>query len=425
MLISRPAVRVILLTLFVLSLFIYYGKTHFYRDPGSIFYDPGRAFERTYSLHRESEAKEYIRTVAGRNETGSTFKAGEKPVICGVFSTVKRKGVQYVETAIASMVYGLTPAERADLHLGVLFAHANTTAHPSLKLEWLHRAVDFTFTYKDNMPEETFLKLQTLEETANFQEKGVFDYTYALKQCYAKKTPYIAMFEDDTLFADGWLVRSLIALREIESAAADVMKPWLYMRLFNQERSTGWAHRNIGGNNEPWIILGIAAAILAPAFLVRRWLQLRRSSSSSSRDCAAYLGAIYAIVLFTVPCFVILFFQAGKASMLPPSPGVFRELFGCCSQAMIFPSERVPGLIEFLERKERGQVDLLLKDLAIAEGFDTYALYPVQVQHIGSSSVRGTSRQEAQAVWSMAFENLNADSLHKEHLEMVSQYYKK
>ncbi|OAX83801.1 hypothetical protein ACJ72_01838 [Emergomyces africanus] len=64
--------------------------------------------------------------------------------------------------------------------------------------------------------------------------------------------------------------------------------------------------------------------------------------------------------------------------MLPPSPGAFQELFGGCSQAMIFPRERVLGLIEFLEKKGKGQVDLLLKDLANGEGFDTYALYPVQ-----------------------------------------------
>jgi hypothetical protein len=73
--------------------------------------------------------------------------------------------------------------------------------------------------------------------------------------------------------------------------------------------------------------------------------------------------------------------------MLPPSPGVFNEPFGCCSQAMIFPRQQVPVLIDFLRRKQKGQVDLLLNELAIERGLARYALYPVQAQHIGWSAL--------------------------------------
>lgn len=89
------ALRTVLFTLFVSLLIIYYGKTHFYRDPGSIFYDLNRAFERRYSWYRETEAEDYIRAVSG---DGSEYsRAGEAPTVCVAFSSVKRENVQYIE----------------------------------------------------------------------------------------------------------------------------------------------------------------------------------------------------------------------------------------------------------------------------------------------------------------------------------------
>lgn len=291
------------------------------------------------------------------------------------------------------------------------------------------RVVDDAYTY--DVDPNTFAHLQNLEETANYSEKGVFDYIYALKRCLDAQTPYILMIEDDTLFADGWFVKTLQGLQEIRSIAS---KPWLYMRLFNQERSTGWAGRDIGGNNEHWIVLGVASAIIGAAFLARKW---RRGSAS-------YLdpGTVLVVALFTTPCFVILFFQCGKASLLPPSPGVFQEGFGCCSQAMVYPRETTSSLIQFLEAEGQGQVDLLINKLAITQDLARYALYPVQLQHIGmakytnahhfltfsniflgTQSARGTKSKEAQAVWSMAFEDLDPNQLREEHLALVPEFY--
>jgi hypothetical protein len=263
---------------------------------------------------------------------------------------------------------GLAPVERSNFYLTVLFANTNATAHPTWNKEWLERIVDDAYTY-DMQPNE-LARLQNLEETSNFAEKGVFDYTYALKRCYDVQTPYILMIEDDVLFAHGWFMKALQGLEEIKST---VSKPWLYMRLFNQERSIGWASRKIGGNNEHWIILGVASAIIGTALLARRW---RRNSHID-------FGTLLVVALFATPCFVILFFQCGKASLLPPSPGVYQENFGCCSQALVFRREEVPSLIQYLEAERQGQVDLLVDKSASKHGLARYSLYPVQLQHIG------------------------------------------
>ncbi|KAG8414451.1 hypothetical protein J3459_014751, partial [Metarhizium acridum] len=178
------------------------------------------------------------------------------------------------------------------------------------------------------------------------------------------------MFEDDILLAQGWLVRTLIGLQQISGDSTS----WLYMRLFNQERSTGWENRHIGGNHEHWIIIGIGLFVSVPAWLLYRRCRWTRTIIDPV--------TIFLLVAIVNPALVILFFQSGKATMLPPSPGVFNEPFGCCSQAMVFPRQQVPLLIEFLQRRQKGQIDLLLNDLAVESGLARYALYPVQAQHI-------------------------------------------
>lgn len=94
--------------------------------------------------------------------------------------------------------------------------------------------------------------------------------------------------------------------------------------------------------------------------------------------------ALGVLALVLNPALVILFFQSGKVTLLPPRPGVFAEALDCCSQALIFPRLQVPLIVEFLQEKNKGQVDLLLDNLADEDVSTRYALYPVQAQHIGN-----------------------------------------
>ena len=75
----------------------------------------------------------------------------------------------------------------------------------------------------------------------------------------------------------------------------------------NQERSTGWGSRWVFGNNE----LPIAAAIGGPIWYLLTRLRGRSSSVRRHVD----KGTVLAITCIMVPMTVILFFQAGKASL--------------------------------------------------------------------------------------------------------------
>nr|RBQ93836.1 hypothetical protein FVER53263_20199 [Fusarium verticillioides] len=350
----------------------WYGQTHFYRDPGSVFFDKARAYETRYSEHRKAEVEMLIDSYPDLKRPALGKARDENKLLCVALSSVKRE-TQYLPMTIGSMVHGLSKEERDDLHISILIAETDPRRHPGWNHQWLNHAADDIFTYDVN---DTQTKhLNDLEQNGRYQEKGVFDYTYALERCYATGALYVGMFEDDIILAEGWFTKILQGLSEISDSGN-----WLFMRLFNQERSTGWSSRKIGGNNEFLIILGIDIGIAASVWL------------------------------------------SGKASLFPPQPGVFKEPFGCCSQAMILPRAQVPLVIDSLKERREGQIDLMLDEIASSNGLDRYALYPVLAQHIGVDSARKTAKEEAQAIWSMAFENHNPRTLKKEHNKILGNY---
>lgn len=90
----------------VFVLYLRYGFTHWYRDPGSVFYDTDSAYERGYSLVRQAQGEEYLKTALGlttRNTSRITLpftKAGRKPSVCaGIIATRRHDGIPYIEVS--------------------------------------------------------------------------------------------------------------------------------------------------------------------------------------------------------------------------------------------------------------------------------------------------------------------------------------
>jgi hypothetical protein len=91
-----PAKVVIAFTACLLLLYGLYGVTHFYRDQGSIFFDPDRAFERKYSLVREHQAYEFRKEAfSDPSVTKQFWNASSNPTICAVVITVNRDYVDH------------------------------------------------------------------------------------------------------------------------------------------------------------------------------------------------------------------------------------------------------------------------------------------------------------------------------------------
>lgn len=85
-----PSLLVLAAFLVVYTTACLYGSHYFYRDPGSIFFKQGRAFERYYSAYREAQAMEYVDYIKEGRISTTDAKAGENPRICMSILTAAR-----------------------------------------------------------------------------------------------------------------------------------------------------------------------------------------------------------------------------------------------------------------------------------------------------------------------------------------------
>jgi hypothetical protein len=385
---------------------ILYCNHAFYRDPTSFFFNPATAYEPTYSMQRKHQAESFV-AAANVSSLRSFEHAQKPPVVCIGISTIARLGGnQYVRSTIGSLLDGLSNEERQSIHLITFIAHTNPADHPIFHEQWIDKLVDTVLTY--NVSQSQLRHLEYLENGKYFQEKSVFDYTYTLRKCHDTGARWIVMLEDDVIAMEGWYSRALQAADQADDATHVGLTPgWLYLRLFYTEEFLGW-------NAEEWphylawsglFVLG-ALVILVTARRQTQYMQKRVSNQTIAIACG-----------LCVPACIVLYFLAGRCSVQPVSPGVFKlPKFGCCSQGLLFNRDMVPRTIGYLQARKEGQIDSMIEDLADEESFVRWAVSPSLLQHVGRKSSRGDDygpqakyqRSVAEKIWSFGFETYNS-----------------
>lgn len=412
-----------------------YCRLRYYRDPTSFFFDPSRAYSQGYSAARRQEADRFIESAskpAFKNKTA----ASPAPTFCVGVASVARDSARYFRTSVGSLLDGLTTEERQRIYLVLFIAHTDPHAHPAYAEPWVENVADRVLTYA--LPEEQLEHIRALENDRGlFREKALFDYTYLLKACAAVEAPYILMMEDDVIAMDGWYHRTRDALRmaEIQShlkGSSNCMRTGcefelrlgtclrlclvLYLRLFYTEEFLGW-------NSEEWptyvfwstIIFLTSALTLTGLRHLHPPLRKLISNSSILTICSIY-----------IPLCILLFFAAGRVSMLPLPAGVNQmPRFGCCSQSLVFPHSRAADLIQWYESKKVGFVDMLTEELADHNADELrWALTPSVMQHVGTKSSKGDDfgkqakyhRSVAEKLWNFEFETNDPKRLREEHV---------
>ncbi|KEQ68079.1 hypothetical protein M436DRAFT_68450 [Aureobasidium namibiae CBS 147.97] len=398
---ETPSGRVLLFTTTIWLLSLVYCKRRYWRDPHSAFFDSSTVYDQGYSSVREQEGMDFL-----GNSSSPTYTTSLNPVICAGIATVRRSNVQYVNTTVSSMLVGLSREERSAVHVRLLFADTNPQDHPDYGRQWLGR-LDHVETY--NVSSQTLAHLEALEDAQNFYEKGVFDYTYVLEQCLNHTTaPFIAIFEDDLVFADGWLAKTVQGLARLRNLSDS----WLYLRLFYTETSLGWDKDQDFWYRYFWFtILLFASAAAACLTTVRRMCKPTRRVLT--------VPAIIVSSLVTVPACTVLYFMIGKYSIHPLSGVTRMDRYGCCTQALVFPRSRVPSLISYLTQRKAGQTDSMIEEYADALRLERYALSPQVVQHIGLVSSRDNLEINTKSTWAFWFEANDAARLRAEHEELA------
>lgn len=216
------------------------------------------------------------------------------------------------------------------------------------------------------------------------------------------------MFEGDIIFADGWMARTLKALREIEKEASTEAAPffnWIYFRLFYSETFIQWEPedflwRNRGLIFVSAIVFGYAVLILTRSFL-----------PGTRRHLDNWTLAV--LCLITIPAFVAFLYMVGRNTLYPLN-AVFRmNKHGCCSQALVFPRSQVLELLTYLREIGPGQTDMMIEDYATERGKQRLAIRPQVVQHVGLQSSRDNGAVDTQSVWAFWFEEFEAGALRR------------
>ena len=128
-------------------------------------------YDLKYSTMRQADGLELVKT-ANSSEVTNVLKAGDNPVLCAVFMTVKRGEKEYLAESLGSMLHGLTAEERENLYLSVLFLDTEPSLHPYWDQAWVRRLADSATGY-NNLTEDQFREIQDAEKARNFYVKGV------------------------------------------------------------------------------------------------------------------------------------------------------------------------------------------------------------------------------------------------------------
>lgn len=150
--------------------------------------------------------------------------------------------------------------------------------------------------------------------------------------------------------------------------------------------------------------------VLLPASAAALCLTLVRCMCKSTRGLLTF-STIAVISLVTVPAFTVLYFMIDKYSIHPLSEVTRMDKYGCCTQALVFPRDQIPGLISYLTQRKAGQTDSMIEDYAL--------LSPQVVQHIELVSSRDNLEINTKSTWAFWFEASDAARLRAEHEELA------
>ncbi|KAF2279577.1 uncharacterized protein EI97DRAFT_412704 [Westerdykella ornata] len=403
------------------------------RDPTSVFFDTRKGYEPRYSKIRAQEAEDFIASAAAAAASASASTAGsnnssssqpqpnpprppsedqDEKTLCVAIPTISRKHASYLPLTLGSLLHGLTPQERAQIHLIVFIAHSDPTSHPLYTSPWLWALSDEVLTYPSTLSPADLHHVQEMESQGGlFREKGLYDYSFLLRRCAAlESVEYVAVFEDDVVAVQGWYARARAALETAHRLSVErYAKEFLYLRLFFTEEFLGW-------NVEDWrSYAGYSAlAVGLPVLLLwglRRWMKRVAGVMMSQRF-------VFCSVPLFVVCLILVLFALGRLTVMPLPDGVYEmPAYGCCSQALVFPRSKVAPLIEWFEERKVGFVDVLTEEFADKGDEVRWVVRPSLVQHVGRWSSKedgseggkegkkGKAALSAQEkIWSFGFE---------------------
>lgn len=198
----------------------------------------------------------------------------------------------------------------------------------------------------------------------------------------------MAIIEDDVIASSNWFQRTIQAVDQLDQT-------WLYVRLFYSETYLGW-NSDEWGQYSVWIARTMAVT-LGALLVVRKLLSLRRSGGAGVGVMSVW--TIVVVLGVCMPLTLVLYFLAGRLSMQPLPHGLVRmDNYGCCSQGLVYPHDKVPLLLH--ELTPGLFPDQRMEAVAEKTGLARWALVPCVLQHVGRVGSTGKPKK----TWNFQFE---------------------
>jgi hypothetical protein len=222
------------------------------------------------------------------------------------------------------------------------------------------------------------------------------------------------MFEDDIILAVGWMAKVRQGLNQIDKGAATnpSLRDWLYLRLFYTETALSWETRADYWYGHMAYTLMLASFVCASVLLAFRFLVPRTQRYIDD-------PTVFVLSAIMIPAFTVLAFMIGKYSLFPLRGVVTMNVHGCCTQALLFPREQIPALVDHLRTIGAGQTDTMIEEYADQTGKQRLALGKQVAQHVGLESSRGNNFVNGQSTWAFWFEEYDGARLEREHQELL------
>lgn len=225
--------------------------------------------------------------------------------------------------------------------------------------------------------------------------------------------------EDDIILADSWLVKTKKAIQDIEKAVKSGKPAYNYLnlRIFYTETTMRWRETDFWFRRMD-LLLALATCNTFIFLLI-----FRRMFPSTRKHLDNWALVVFSAV--AVPAFIILLFMIGKYSLFPPNGVFVMNRYGCCSQALLYPRDRIPSMVKWFEdwnavhKRPYESTDLMIDYYAREIGVDLLALGPPLAQHVGITSSRDGLAIDGRSTRAFWFDEYDPKRLKWEHDQLV------
>ena len=81
-----------------------------------------------------------------------------------------------------------------------------------------------------------------------------------------------------------------------------------------------------------------------------------------------------------------------------PTRGVFPIRWGCYTQAMVYPRDQVPLLVEWIYKRDKVNIDIMVERYTDKKRLERLAITPQLIQHVRLSSTRDSKEEELRRI---------------------------